>query len=137
MRNGRLRFESEIEAPFDRADAYFIAVGTPPLESGAADTSAVKTTVSADTIAKVAKAAALVVVKSTVPVGTCDAVQERVSRAALPLEVVSNPEFLKEGDAVSDFFKPDRVVLGAKSEAAQNVLRDLSMRRSNSLASAW
>ncbi len=123
QRNGRLAFASEIATPFDEADAYFIAVGTPPGQDGAADLSAVMA--AADTIAAVAKRAALVVVKSTVPVGTCDAVQARVASAKVPLEVVSNPEFLKEGDAVSDFFKPDRVVIGARSEEARQTLRDL------------
>lgn len=123
QRNGRLSFGSEITAPFDEADAYFIAVGTPPGADGAADLSAVMA--AADTIARVARKKALVVVKSTVPVGTCDAVQARLSNAKVPLEVVSNPEFLKEGDAVNDFFKPDRVVVGARSDDARQALRDL------------
>lgn len=123
QRNGRLSFASKIDAPFDQADAYFIAVGTPPGADGAADLSAVMA--AADTIAKVASRKALVVVKSTVPVGTCDAVQARLNTSKVPLEVVSNPEFLKEGDAVNDFFKPDRVVVGARSEEAQQALRDL------------
>lgn len=123
QRNGRLSFATEIKAPFDKADAYFIAVGTPPGPDGAADLSAVMA--AADAIAKVATAPAVVVVKSTVPVGTCDAVQARLAPAKVPLEVVSNPEFLKEGDAVADFFKPDRVVIGARSEEARQLLRDL------------
>jgi UDPglucose 6-dehydrogenase len=123
QRCGRLRFASQIEPPFDAADAYFIAVGTPPGADGAADLSAVMS--AADTIAKVAMQPALVVVKSTVPVGTCDAVQSRVDKARVALEVVSNPEFLKEGDAVNDFFKPDRVVVGARSDEARQALRDL------------
>ena len=123
QRGGRLSFASEIPAAFDHADAYFIAVGTPPGPDGSADLSAVMAV--ADTIASVAKSKALVVVKSTVPVGTCDAVQDRIGHAKVPLEVVSNPEFLKEGDAVSDFFKPDRVVVGARSEEARQLLREL------------
>jgi UDPglucose 6-dehydrogenase len=123
QRNGRLHFASEIAAPFESADAYFIAVGTPPGDDGAADLSAVMA--AADTIAKVASKPALVVVKSTVPVGTCDRVQSRLTDARVPLEVVSNPEFLKEGDAVNDFFKPDRVVVGARTEEARQMLRDL------------
>ncbi len=123
QRNGRLRFGTTIAPPYDRADAYFVAVGTPPTASGAADISAVLSV--ADEIARVAQTPALVVVKSTVPVGTCDAVQERMGGARVPLEVVSNPEFLKEGDAVNDFFKPDRIVLGARSEGARATLRDL------------
>lgn len=123
QRNGRLSFGTQIKSDFDQADAYFIAVGTPPGPDGAADLSAVYDV--ADTIARVAKKSALVVVKSTVPVGTCDAVQARMAHAKVPLEVVSNPEFLKEGDAVSDFFKPDRVVVGAKSDDARQLLREL------------
>ena len=82
----------------------------------------------AERIAKIAKKSALIVVKSTVPVGTCDAVQARADArktAGLTLEVVSNPEFLKEGTAVQDFFRPDRVVLGARSESAREMLRAL------------
>jgi len=123
QRGGRLHFTTKITPPFDEADAYFIAVGTPPGPDGAADLSAVMAV--ADTIAEVAKRQAVVVVKSTVPVGTCDKVQERLAKAKVPLEVVSNPEFLKEGDAVSDFFKPDRVVVGARSEEARQMLREL------------
>jgi UDPglucose 6-dehydrogenase len=123
QRGGRLSFASAIPEAFDEADAYFIAVGTPPGPDGAADLSAVMAV--ADTIARVAKRQAVVVVKSTVPVGTCDAVQARLAPAKVPLEVVSNPEFLKEGDAVADFFKPDRVVVGARSDEARQMLRDL------------
>jgi UDPglucose 6-dehydrogenase len=122
-RSGRLHFSTEVAASFQEADAYFIAVGTPEGPSGAADTSAVMA--AGDQIAAVAKKPALVVVKSTVPVGTCDALQERLRGAAVALEVVSNPEFLKEGDAVADFFRPDRIVIGARSEAAKHTLRDL------------
>jgi UDPglucose 6-dehydrogenase len=123
QKQGRLHFASKITPPFDAPDAYFIAVGTPPGPDGAADLSAVFAV--ADTIAKTATSKALVVVKSTVPVGTCDAVQARLGAAKVPLEVVSNPEFLKEGDAVADFFKPDRVVVGARSDDARQQLREL------------
>ena len=126
-RAGRLRFATDVSAPFDEADAYFIAVGTPPGPDGAADVSAVLAV--GDRIAGTAKKAAIVVVKSTVPVGTCDAVQATIDahakKPAVSLEVVSNPEFLKEGTAVQDFFRPDRVVLGARSEAAREMLRAL------------
>ncbi len=123
QRSGRLHFGATITPPFDQPDAYFIAVGTPPGPDGAADLSAVMAV--ADVIAKVATAKALVVVKSTVPVGTCDKVQARLAHSKFQLEVVSNPEFLKEGDAVNDFFKPDRVVVGARSEEARQTLREL------------
>jgi UDPglucose 6-dehydrogenase len=82
----------------------------------------------AERIARVAKKAALVVIKSTVPVGTCDAAQAAIDarhRVGCELEVVSNPEFLKEGTAVQDFFRPDRIVIGTRSESAREVLRAL------------
>jgi UDPglucose 6-dehydrogenase len=123
-RAGRLRFATKVDAPWDEADAYFIAVGTPPGADGSADISAVLG--AGETIAQVAKKPALVVVKSTVPVGTCDAVQGRIDKSTkLAHEVVSNPEFLKEGSAVQDFFRPDRIVLGARTEAARDTLRAL------------
>jgi UDPglucose 6-dehydrogenase len=122
-RSGRLRFATEVTPPFDEADVYFIAVGTPQGADGSADVSAVFK--AAETIAKMAKKPALVAVKSTVPVGTCDAVQARLGGAKVALEVVSNPEFLKEGAAVQDFFRPDRIVLGARSDKAREILRDL------------
>src|SRR5215469_4413640 len=109
-RSGRLHFSVDVASPFDEADVYFIAVGTPPGPDGSADVTNVMA--AADRIAEVAKKPALVAVKSTVPVGTCDALQTRLSRSRIPLEVVSNPEFLKEGAAVQDFFRPDRIILG-------------------------
>jgi UDPglucose 6-dehydrogenase len=122
-RSGRLAFRSEVVAPFDDADVFFIAVGTPQGPDGAPDVSAVFT--AAETIAKIAKRDAVVAIKSTVPVGTCAAVQARLASARVALEAVSNPEFLKEGAAVQDFFRPDRIVVGARSENARQVLRDL------------
>jgi UDPglucose 6-dehydrogenase len=122
-RAGRLQFATEVRPPFDAADAYFIAVGTPQAADGGADVGAVFS--SGETIARVAKRPAIAVVKSTVPVGTCDALQARFDAAGAALEVVSNPEFLKEGSAVQDFFRPDRIVLGARSEEARETLRTL------------
>jgi UDPglucose 6-dehydrogenase len=123
-RAGRLQFDTQVTPPFDEADAYFLAVGTPPGPDGAADISMVLA--AGEKVAEVAKKPALVVVKSTVPVGTCDAVQAVVDKhAKVPLEVVSNPEFLKEGSAVQDFFRPDRIILGARSEEARETLRTL------------
>jgi UDPglucose 6-dehydrogenase len=123
-RAGRLHFSTKVTPPFEEADAYFIAVGTPPGPDGAADIRAVLA--AAETIAEVATKPGLVVIKSTVPVGTCDTVQAHIDkRGRVPLEVVSNPEFLKEGSAVQDFFRPDRIILGARSEAARESLRAL------------
>lgn len=123
--NGRLRFSTRIEESDRDADAYFIAVGTPAREDGSAEVSAVYA--AAGDIAKAAKRAAVVVVKSTVPVGTCDAVQAHIESChpAASLEVASNPEFLKEGDALNDFFRPERIVIGARSDEARSILRDL------------
>jgi UDPglucose 6-dehydrogenase len=123
IRGGRLRFAAQVQPPFHEADAYFIAVGTPPGPDGSADVSAVLA--AADRIAELARKEAVVIVKSTVPVGTCDTVQARLAEGRVPLEAVSNPEFLKEGDAVQDFFKPDRIVVGARSERARGLMREL------------
>ncbi len=123
-RAGRLHFATDVLPPFDEADAYFVAVGTPPGPDGAADLTAVMAV--GERIAQIAKQQALVVCKSTVPVGTCDTLQALIdAKAKVPLEVVSNPEFLKEGAAVADFFRPDRIVLGARSEHARETLRAL------------
>jgi UDPglucose 6-dehydrogenase len=124
VRAERLLFATDVAAPFGVSDAYFIAVGTPPREDGSADTSAVLA-VGAH-IAKIAGRQALVIVKSTVPVGTCDLLQERIgAKTPLLMEVVSNPEFLKEGSALADFFRPDRVVVGARTAEAHAVVRAL------------
>jgi UDPglucose 6-dehydrogenase len=123
-RSGRLHFATELTAPYDQSELYFIAVGTPPQPDGSADLRAVFA--ACETIAKKAQKPALVVVKSTVPVGTCDQVQARLDELAPGrFEVVSNPEFLKEGAALEDFFKPDRIVVGAKSEKAKATMRQL------------
>ena len=124
-RSGRLTFASAIGDDFGDADVYFVCVGTPADASGDADISAVLA--AADKVAATARKPALVAIKSTVPVGTCDAVEKRLRESTehVALEVVSNPEFLKEGDAVADFFKPERIVLGAESDAARTLLRRL------------
>jgi UDPglucose 6-dehydrogenase len=126
-RNGRLAFATQVTAPWNEADMYFLAVGTPEdPETGNADVSAVYT--AAAEVAKTAKRDALVVVKSTVPVGTCDAVEAHIGGAKrhdVMLEVVSNPEFLREGDAMNDFLRPERIVLGVQSEHAREMLRKL------------
>lgn len=123
---GRLLFGTKVEAHFADADAYFLAVGTPPAPDGSADLTAIFA--AADSVASVARRPARVVVKSTVPVGTCDEVQARLRRAKDPpdfFEVVSNPEFLKEGDAINDFLRPDRIIVGAETEAAKRFMREI------------
>jgi UDPglucose 6-dehydrogenase len=124
VRGRRLSFASHIEGPYTSSDIYFIAVGTPAGDGGRADLRNVFA--AAETIARTASTPALIAVKSTVPVGTCDEVEAKVSAAGgQPMRVASNPEFLKEGAALEDFFRPDRVVIGVADEATEEAMRDL------------
>ena len=126
---GRLRFTTDVEAAVDFGQIQFIAVGTPPDEDGSADLQYV--TAAARAIGRHMKDFKLVVDKSTVPVGTADrvkaALQEELNQrgAALDFSVASNPEFLKEGAAVEDFMKPDRIVIGTDNDKATELLRHL------------
>ena len=121
---GRLKFTTDVADAVRKADVIFIAVGTPPDEDGSADLSHVLAV--AETIGKNLTREAVVVTKSTVPVGTADKVRTAVARhAKFPFHVVSNPEFLKEGAAVDDFLKPDRVVLGVDSDFARTAMTEL------------
>jgi UDPglucose 6-dehydrogenase len=122
--DGRLRFTTDLAAAVKDSLVCFIAVGTPQDEDGSADLSMVlKAT--AD-IAKLMPGYRIIVLKSTVPVGTADKVREAMaSQTTHPFDVVSNPEFLKEGAAVEDFMKPDRVVLGSNSEHALSLMKEL------------
>jgi UDPglucose 6-dehydrogenase len=123
-REGRLSFGTDLAAGMAPAQLVFIAVGTPQSQDGSADLSTVWAV--ADAIAEHANGPKIVVIKSTVPVGTNTAVAERLAaRSQHPLEVVSNPEFLKEGAAIEDCQKPDRVVIGTHSAEAAEVLREL------------
>ncbi len=121
---GRLQFTTDIGAAVASADVVFIAVGTPPDEDGSADLKHVLAV--ADTIGKHMARETVVVTKSTVPVGTADRVRAAVAvHAKFPFHVCSNPEFLKEGAAIDDFLKPDRVVLGVESDFARSVMAEL------------
>jgi UDPglucose 6-dehydrogenase len=121
---GRLRFTTDIAASVASADVVFIAVGTPPDEDGSADLKHVIAV--ADVIGRHMTRELVVVTKSTVPVGTADKVRHAVAvNAKFPFHVCSNPEFLKEGAAIDDFMKPDRVVLGAESDFARSVMAEL------------
>ncbi len=121
---GRLRFTTDIAAGVASADVVFIAVGTPPDEDGSADLKHVLAV--ADTIGRHLARETVVVTKSTVPVGTADRVRAAVAaHAKFPFHVCSNPEFLKEGAAIDDFLKPDRVVLGVDSDFARSVMAEL------------
>ncbi len=127
---GRLRFTTDAAEGVRHGDIQFIAVGTPPDEDGSADLQYVLKV--AETIATHMEGHRIIVDKSTVPVGTADRVRTRVSevleqrgRAALTFDVVSNPEFLKEGSAVADCHKPDRIIIGTEDDSSVEVMREL------------
>jgi UDPglucose 6-dehydrogenase len=126
---GRLDFTTEAAPAIAHGELIFIAVGTPPDEDGSADLQYVQKV--ASTIGRHLDRYAVVVNKSTVPVGTADRVREAVAaelaarQATVEFDVVSNPEFLKEGAAVEDCLRPDRIIVGASSERAVALLRKL------------
>ncbi|MCL4304820.1 UDP-glucose/GDP-mannose dehydrogenase family protein [bacterium] len=121
---GRLSFTTDLYSVMDDAEVLMIAVGTPPGEDGSADLSHVLAV--AESIGKRIKDYKIVVNKSTVPVGSADRVREMIRKHTnVEFDVVSNPEFLKEGDAVNDFMKPDRIVIGADSDRAADVMKRL------------
>jgi UDPglucose 6-dehydrogenase len=121
---GRLRFSTDVAASVAHGEVQLIAVGTPPGEDGSADLQHVLA--AARAIGKQMKSWKLIVTKSTVPVGTADKVRDAVKKETdIDFSVVSNPEFLKEGAAVEDFMRPDRVVLGAEDARAIGVMRQL------------
>jgi UDPglucose 6-dehydrogenase len=120
----RLHFTSDIQSALVDRQIVFVAVGTPPNEDGSADLSYVLKV--AEDVAKYAKGDLALVLKSTVPVGTNDKVRAVVERhASHKISVVSNPEFLKEGDAINDFLKPDRIVVGTEDDRAFELLNRL------------
>jgi len=124
VREDRLRFTTSLPEAVQDADVAFIAVGTPQRDDGAADLQFVFAV--AEQLAQALTRETTVVIKSTVPVGTNDRVQAHLDEhSKLKHRVVSNPEFLKEGDAINDFLRPDRVVIGARDEAARAVMRRL------------
>jgi UDPglucose 6-dehydrogenase len=126
---GRLLFTSDAKSAVEQSDVQFIAVGTPPDEDGSADLKYVLAV--AKTIATHMTGYTVIVDKSTVPVGTADKVSAMVAQtlkergANFEFDVVSNPEFLKEGAAVSDCQRPDRIVIGTESAKAEKILREL------------
>jgi UDPglucose 6-dehydrogenase len=132
--DGRIRFTTDVQDAIDHGDVLFIAVGTPPCEDGSADLSHVLAV--AAIIGRNMKNFKLIVNKSTVPVGTADrvrsAITHELSQRGMPMEmfdVVSNPEFLKEGAAIDDFMRPDRIVVGIDDgihhEKSQRMMGDL------------
>ena len=124
---GRLNFTTSIKNAVENAEVIFIAVGTPPLEDGSADMKYVHQAVR--DIANHIEGYKVIVCKSTVPVGTGQWIKSEVKSILqqkgkrYDFDVVSNPEFLREGTAVKDFLKPDRIVIGAESEAAVNIMK--------------
>jgi UDPglucose 6-dehydrogenase len=131
VENNSLHFSTDIAAQLPTTDVAFIAVGTPMGEDGAADLQYVLQV--AKSIGTHMKKPLIIVDKSTVPVGTADKVRNAIQEALdlrgenISFSVVSNPEFLKEGDAIADFMKPDRVVIGAEDPEACEVMRKLYM----------
>ncbi|HYW49509.1 MAG TPA: UDP-glucose/GDP-mannose dehydrogenase family protein [Gemmatimonadaceae bacterium] len=121
---GRLTFTTDVAGAARRARVIFLAVGTPPDEDGSADLRHVLA--AAETVSRNLTQEAVIITKSTVPVGTAAKVAQVVERhATVPFHICSNPEFLKEGDAVEDFLRPDRVVLGVDSDFARSTLAEL------------
>jgi len=129
VEKGRLTFTTDLPGSLEDSDAVFIAVGTPPDEDGSADLKYVLGV--AREIGRTMDHYMVIVTKSTVPVGTSvkvkNAVLEEMKKRGenIPFDVASNPEFLKEGSAVNDFLKPDRIVIGTESERAQKVMKRL------------
>jgi len=127
--SGRLGFTTSLAEAMADSNIYFIAVGTPPGEDGSADLQYVLGV--AREIGQHLNDYALVVDKSTVPIGTAEKVQAAIGGelekrgVSIPFEVISNPEFLKEGAALEDFMRPDRIVLGVDSERAREIMQEL------------
>jgi len=121
---GRLEFTTDLKMAIHVSDVIFLALPTPPDEDGAADLSYVLS--AAEEIGGLIENYKVIVDKSTVPVGTSELVTEAMSRSAKhPFDVVANPEFLREGSAVEDFLRPERIVIGSSSERAKEVMVNL------------
>jgi len=129
IENGRLHFSTNLKSVLDEVEVVFSAVGTPPDEDGSADLQYVLEV--ARTIGENMSNYKLIITKSTVPVGTANLVKQTVldelkkRELDIPFDVASNPEFLKEGDAVDDFLHPDRIVVGVESERAKTIFEKL------------
>ena len=126
MKAGRLEFTTDLEDAIRRSRIVFLAIGTPPANDGSPDLTAILQV--ARTIGQVMDGYRVVVMKSTVPIGTHQKVTEVIgAETEHPFDYVSNPEFLKEGAAVEDFTRPDRVVVGASNPAVVEIMRELYM----------
>ncbi len=125
-RGGRLRFSTSVKEAVGESEAVFITVGTPQSETGEADLSFVEAV--AREIASAVQGSKVIVEKSTVPVNTCDSLRQTLALSGAPagsFSVASNPEFLREGTAVTDFLYPDRIVIGVDDELSSSVLKDI------------
>ena len=123
QKSGRLSFTTSYETGLEKAEVAFIAVDTPPREDGQADLSRIFAV--ANTIGQTAKRELLVVIKSTVPPGTTHAVKEVLAPYNKPFSVAFSPEFLKEGSAVNDCLKPDRIIVGVRTKEDEELLHKL------------
>ncbi len=124
IKAGRLSFTTDLKSGIEEAEIIFLALPTPPGEDGSADLSYILGV--ADQLGKILEDYKVIVDKSTVPVGTADLVHEAIAKnAQVDFDVVSNPEFLREGFAVDDFMKPDRVVIGSSSAKANKIMEQL------------
>lgn len=124
IREGRLSFTTNLQEAIDASQIIFLALPTPPGEDGSADLSYVLKV--AQDLGKIIKEYKIIIDKSTVPVGTAEKVKNAVAEhATVQFDVVSNPEFLREGFAVDDFLKPDRVVIGTSSDRARKIMEEL------------
>ncbi|MHC4639758.1 MAG: UDP-glucose dehydrogenase family protein [Planctomycetota bacterium] len=130
---GRLLFTTDLKYGIDNSLIIFLAVGTPSRQDGSADTTAVETV--ANQIAEDLREYRIIATKSTVPIGTHQKVAEIIkAKTDVPIDYVSNPEFLKEGSAVEDFMRPDRIIIGTTNPAVMEIMRQLYspfMRKSN------
>ena len=123
---GRLRFTTNVKEAVEQALVIFLAVGTPPMSDGSPDLSFVES--AARSVAEQMNGYKVIVTKSTVPIGTGERIRKLIrehQRSPLAFGIVSNPEFLREGAAINDFMRPDRVVIGSADEEAIAIMRDL------------
>lgn len=126
MQSGRLRFTTDLKQAIEQALVIFLAVGTPPKRDGSPDLSFVES--AARSIAQHMNGYKVIVTKSTVPIGTGEYLRKLIReqlKSRLNFGIVSNPEFLREGAAINDFMRPDRVVIGSRDEEAVAIMRDL------------
>lgn len=126
LQSGRLRFTTDVKQAVEQALVIFLAVGTPPAADGSPDLSSVEA--AARSIAEHMNGYKVIVTKSTVPIGTGEVIRKLIrdnQKTQVNFGVVSNPEFLREGAAINDFMRPDRVVLGSRDEEAIAIMRDL------------